>query len=77
MILLFSFSLYIFFSVQIQIFYDVCFTDITAKNLIQMIEQNEEKEASISVFKNIKNSKRNVAKKLMLSWYLYGNHNLR
>lgn len=63
---------------QIQIYYDVCFSDITAKNLIQLIEQNDEDEKkSCPALENIQRLKKISAKKLLLNWCLYGNHNLR
>ncbi|XP_065213929.1 KICSTOR complex protein ITFG2-like [Planococcus citri] len=74
--------IYATFHNKILIFYDVGFPDITAKNLIQLIEQKEderdERESKSSPsLENIHRLKKISTKKLLLNWCLYGNHNLR
>lgn len=65
-----------YFGFQIQIYYDVNFTDITVKNLLQVIEDEPESEV-YKLFHKLSTADENIDKRKFLRWVLYGDHKLR
>lgn len=61
---------------QVQIYYDITFTDITVKNLLQLIKEQPDSEI-FKLYHEIISKYEYFKEQEVIQWILYGDHDLR